>query len=102
MDADHEKEHIERAIQRARDGISTHVDQLDAQLRRTLDVKSAVTAHAPQIIAGGAAVGFLIGFGFPKAFKRLLQIGVPLALVAYKVKQSRDGGAADDTGYGGA
>ena len=29
--------------------------------------------------------------GFPKPLKRLIQIGVPLALIAYKVKQSRDG-----------
>ena len=47
--------------------------------------------HAPQLVAGGAVVGFLVGFGFPKALKRLIQIGVPLALVAYKVKKSRDG-----------
>jgi hypothetical protein len=91
MDAVHEKEHIERAIVRARDGVSTRIDELDARLRTSLDFKTMASEHAPQLIAGGAVVGFLIGFGFPKGMKRLLQIGLPLALVAYKFKLSRDG-----------
>lgn len=86
-----EKQQLEHTIVTARDGVSERIDELDRRLRSTLDVKSAASEHAPQIIAGGAAVGFLVGFGFPKVFKRLIQIGVPLALVAWKVKQSRDG-----------
>jgi len=30
-------------------------------------------------------------------FKRIIQIGVPLALVAWKVKQSRDGSTYSET-----
>jgi hypothetical protein len=86
-----EKQSIEREIQRARDGVSDRIDELDSKLRTQLDFKSAARDHAPQIVAGGAVVGFLVGFGFPKPLKRLIQIGVPLALIAYKVKQSRDG-----------
>jgi len=86
-----EKQQLEHTIVTARDGVSERIDELDRRLRSTLDVKSAASEHAPQIIAGGAAVGFLVGFGFPKVFKRIIQIGVPLALVAWKVKQSREG-----------
>lgn len=93
MDAVHEKEHIERAIERARDGVSTRIDELDARLRTSLDFKSMAAEHAPELMAGGAALGFLIGFGFPKVLKRVLQVGVPLALTAYKIKKSRDGAA---------
>ena len=88
---DEEKTSIEREIERARDGVSDRIDELDSRLRTQLDFKSAAREHAPQIVAGGAVLGFLVGFGFPKPLKRLIQIGVPLALIAYKVKQSRDG-----------
>src|ERR1043165_791998 len=88
---DEEKQSIEREIERARDGVSDRIDELDSKLRKQLDVKSAASEHAPQLMAGGAVVGFLVGFGFPKALKRVIQIGVPLAMIAYKVKQSRDG-----------
>lgn len=85
-----QKQHIELAIERARDGVSVRIDELDRALREKLDVKSAASEHAPQIIAGGAALGFLVGFGMPKLLGKLLAVGVPLALVAMKVKQSRD------------
>jgi hypothetical protein len=89
-----EKTSIEREIERARDGVSDRIDELDSRLRTQLDFKAAVREHAPQLVAGGAVLGFLIGFGFPKPLKRLIQIGLPLALIAYKVKQSRDGHGA--------
>ena len=89
-----EKRSIEQEIERARDGVSDRIDELDSKLRKQLDVKSAASEHAPQLMAGGAVVGFLVGFGFPKPLQRLIQIGVPLALLAYKVKQSRDGKSA--------
>lgn len=81
-----EKQSIESEIERARDGVSDRIDELDAKLRTQLDFKSAAREHAPQIVAGGAVVGFLIGFGFPKALRRVIQIGVPLAVIAYKVR----------------
>lgn len=85
-----EKKQIEAEIERARDGVGDRIDELDAQLRRKLDFESIAREHVPQIIAGGAVVGFLVGFGFPKILRRAIQIGVPLALAAYKVKTLRD------------
>src|SRR5438045_5247701 len=90
-----EKKQIETEIERARDGVGDRIDELDARLRKQLDFQSVAREHAPQIVAGGAVFGFLVGFGFPKLLKRAIQIGVPLALVAYKVKQSRDGHEVD-------
>lgn len=92
--ADHQKVHIERAIARARGGVVEHIDELDRRLRSTLDVKSQATEHAPQIVVGGAVVGFLVGFGFPKIFKTILKIGLPLAvaaLAAKKVQENQNG-----------
>ena len=86
-----EKKQIEAEIVRARDGVGDRIDELDARLRRQLDFEAMAREHAPQIVAGGAVVGFLVGFGFPKLLRRAIQIGVPLALIAYKVKTSRDG-----------
>ncbi len=91
--ADHERENIEREIERARDGVGNRIDELDRKLRTTLDFKSFASEHAPQLLAGGVVVGFLVGFGFPKPLRRVLQLGVPLALIAYKVKKARDDGA---------
>ncbi len=97
--ADNEKQDIERAIDRARDGVSERIDELDRRLRTSLDMKSAAAEHAPQIIAGGAVIGFLAGFGFPKPLRRALSIGIPLALIAMKFRKSRANGhgiGADD------
>jgi hypothetical protein len=91
-----EKQSIEREIERARDGVSERIDELDTRLRTQLDFKAAAREHAPQLVAGGAVIGFLVGFGFPKPLRRLIQIGVPLALIAYKVKQSRNGSDDDN------
>ena len=85
-----EKENIERAIAKARDGVGESIDELDRQLRKTLDIQTIASEHAPQLVTGGAVVGFLVGFGFPKLFKRALQVGVPLALMAYGVKVARE------------
>jgi len=87
-----EKQEIEREIDRARNGVGDRIDELDKRLRTTLDVKTAAANHAPQIIAGGAVVGFLVGFGFPKALRRAISISVPLALIAMKIKKGRIGG----------
>lgn len=87
---EHQKEHIERAIGRARDGVSERIDELDRRLRTTLDVKTLASQHAPKIVAGGAVLGFLVGFGMPKALRRLIGIGLPLAFVAMKVRDARN------------
>jgi hypothetical protein len=89
-DTAEQKVHIERAIERARDGVSERIDELDSKLRTQLDITTIARQHAPELIAGGAVVGFLVGFGLPKLLKRAVQIGIPLALVAYKIKQARE------------
>lgn len=90
-DTEEQKVHIERAITRARDGVSTRIDELDRRLRNDLDPKTLAGQYAPQIIAGGAVVGLLVGFGMPKIFRRLVTWGVPLAILAVTIKNARDG-----------
>jgi hypothetical protein len=89
-----EKETIEREIVRVRDNVGERIDELDRRLRHTLDFKSIVAENAPQLAAGGAVVGFLVGFGFPKAIKMLLKVGIPIAAITVAAKKyaaSRDG-----------
>ena len=93
-----EKQDIEHAIDRARDGVSVRIDELDRRLRTSLDLKSAAANNAPQIIAGGAVLGFLAGFGFPKPLRTAIKIGVPLALIAMQVKK-RMSAASDGSEY---
>jgi hypothetical protein len=89
-----QKQYIERAIDRARDGVGDRIDELDKALRSTLDVKSKASAYAPQIVAGGAVVGLLVGFGMPKFFRRLITWGVPIAILAATIKNA----ASEDEG----
>ncbi|HXI11582.1 MAG TPA: hypothetical protein VNM92_02920 [Thermoanaerobaculia bacterium] len=99
---DHVKRHIELAIDRAREGVGDQVDALDRHLRESLDFKEKAATHAPALIAAGAAVGFLAGFGLNDKLARVLKIAIPLMLVA-KVAKARFGdhdsetsGLADD------
>ncbi len=88
-----EKKQIEHEIVRARDGIGSRIDELDRRLRTTLDIKSVASKHATELMAGGAVLGLLVGFGSPKLLKRLVQIAVPLGAIAAgvkKFKESRD------------
>lgn len=92
-----QREHIERAIVRARDGVSERIDELDLRLRNDYDPKKLASEHAPKIIAGGLVVGLLVGFGLPKTLRRLIAIGIPVAFIAAKVRQQQlesDGAAA--------
>lgn len=95
-DSDEQKEHIEKAINRARDGVSSRIDELDRRLRNDLDPKTLASTYATPIIAGGAVIGLLVGFGMPKVFRRLITWGVPLAILAVTIKNARDG-----EGFGG-
>ena len=92
--AENEKQNIEREIERARDGVGRDIDELDHKIRRTLDPQSFASEHAPQLMVGGAVVGFLVGFGFPKPIMRVMQLGAPLALFAYKFMKSRNGSSS--------
>jgi hypothetical protein len=94
-----EKEAIEQEIGRARDGVGDHIDELDRRLRKTFDIEAAASEHAPQLMAGGAVVGFLVGFGFPKAVKVLLRLGIPIAVITVAAKKyaaSRNGDGASE------
>jgi hypothetical protein len=85
-----EKQSIERSIARARDGVGERIDELDQVLRTQYDPKTLAREYAPQLIAGGALVGVLLGFGMPKLFRRLITWGVPIALIAATVKHARE------------
>lgn len=99
MAIEQDKREVEQAIERARDGVSDHIDELDARLRTSLNFQQMAADHAPQIIAGGAVLGFLAGFGFPKPLRRAIQIGIPLALVAMKVRKKMSGGDGEAPDY---
>ena len=84
-----EKQSIERAIARARDGVGERIDELDQHLRTNLDPKVLAREYAPQLIAGGAVLGVIVGFGLPKVFRKLITWGVPIAIIAATVKSAR-------------
>jgi hypothetical protein len=90
-----QKDFIEKAIVRARDGVGERIDEFDQHLRSTLDPKTLARTYAPQLIAGGAVLGVIVGFGMPKLFRRMITWGVPLAILAVTVKNAtssdRDG-----------
>lgn len=85
-----EMQQLDHTIVSARDRVGDRIDELDRRIRKQLDVKSIASDHAEELVAGGAVVGFLVGFGFPKVIKRLLQVGVPIAIVAIQVKKRMD------------
>ena len=85
-----EKQAIEVSILRARDGVGDRIDELDRHLRSNYDPKALAREYAPQIIAGGAVVGILVGFGLPKIFRRLVTWGVPIAILAATIKNARE------------
>ena len=84
-----QKQYIERAIDRERDGVGEHIDELDRRLRTKLDPKSLATDYAPQLMVGGAVLGILVGFGLPKLFRRAVTFGVPIAILAMTIKNAR-------------
>lgn len=88
--ADEQKEHIQRAIVRARDGVGDRIDELDRHLRTNLNPKTLARTYAPHLIAGGAVLGIVVGFGFPKVFRKLITWGVPIGIIAMTVKNARE------------
>ena len=86
---DDEKNELDQTIEGARDRVGARIDELDRRIRKRLDFKSIASEHAPQLVAGGAVAGFLIGFGFPKVLKRIIQIGIPVVLIAVRVNKMR-------------
>lgn len=98
--ADEQKEHIQRAIVRARDGVGERIDELDRHVRENLNPGSLARNFAPALIGGGAVLGLIVGFGLPKVFRKVITWGVPIAILAVTVKNARQ---ADQltTGYEG-
>lgn len=74
------KTSIEKSIAEARENVGRRVDEIDRRLRNELDVRKLASEHAPKLMAAGAAAGFLLGYGVPKAILRMLQIGIPIAI----------------------
>ncbi|HYH08626.1 MAG TPA: hypothetical protein VEK11_16340 [Thermoanaerobaculia bacterium] len=85
-----QKQYIERAIVRARDGVGDRIDELDRHLRTNLDPTTLAKTYAPHLIAGGAVVGLIVGFGLPKVFRKLVTWGVPIGIIAMTIKNARD------------
>jgi hypothetical protein len=96
---DDEKQQLDQSIESARDRVGDRIDELDRRLRKQFDLKTIASEHAPQLVAGGAVVGLLVGFGFPKLFKRVIQIGLPVAVLAYTVKKAKANHDGDGAGY---
>lgn len=88
--ADEQKEHIQRAIVRARDGVGDRIDELDRHVRTNLDPKTLASTYAPALIGGGAVLGVIVGFGLPKVFRKLVTWGVPIAILAVTIKNARE------------
>jgi hypothetical protein len=86
-----EMQQLDQTIAGARDRVGDRIDELDQRIRKQLDVKSIASEHATELVAGGAVIGFLVGFGFPKVVKRILQIGIPVTLIAMQVKKRSNG-----------
>ena len=89
-DMDDQKKSIETQIVRARDGVGDRIDELDRHLRTNLDPKVLARTYAPHLIAGGAVLGLVVGFGLPKVFRKLVTWGVPIAILAVTVKNARE------------
>ena len=85
-----QKQNIEQAILRARDGVGDRIDELDRRLRDDFNPKTLARTYAPHLIAGGAVLGIVVGFGFPKVFRKLITWGVPVAIVAMTIKSVRE------------
>ncbi|HEX7810220.1 MAG TPA: hypothetical protein VF608_15900 [Thermoanaerobaculia bacterium] len=84
------KEHIQRAIVRARDGVGDRIDELDRTLRTQLDPKAIARSYAPHLVAGGAVVGLIVGFGLPKVLRKVITWGVPIGILVMTIKSARE------------
>src|SRR5258708_35887915 len=89
---DDEKRQLKQTFESAGAGGGARTNERARRSRRRLDIKTIAAEHAPQLVAGGAVVGFLVGFGFPKVVKRVLQIRIPIAIVAARVNKMRSNG----------
>lgn len=91
MPENEEKDSIQRSIVRARDGVGDRIDELDRHLRSNYDPKSLARTYAPQLIAGGAVLGVIVGFGMPKVLRKVVTWGIPIGILAMTIKHARNG-----------
>ncbi len=84
-----ERAEIESRIEEARDSVGETIDQLDRRIRERFDIGRVFEDFAPHLMATGAVVGLLVGYGVPRAATRLIQLGVPVALAVGVVARSR-------------
>lgn len=85
-----QKQYIERAIARSREGVGDRIDELDRHLRTNLDPKTLARTYAPHLIAAGGVVGLIVGFGLPKVLRKAVTWGVPLGILALTIKNARE------------
>ena len=85
-----QKEYIDRAIARAREGVGDRIDELDQRLRTSFNPKQLAQTYGPHMIAGGAILGVIVGFGLPKVLRRVVVWGVPLSILAVTIKNARE------------
>jgi len=90
-DIEQQKQDIDQTINRARDGVSNRIDELDRRLRTDLAPKALASTYATPLIAGGAVLGLIVGFGMPKVLRRVIAWGVPLGILAVTIKNARNG-----------
>lgn len=94
-DTGHVKEHIELAIERAREGVTRNIDEIDSRLRTSLDVGRIASEHSVQLMGAGAVTGFLLGYGVPRLLTRLIALGVPV-LIAVSVARRHAAESGED------
>lgn len=94
-DTEHQKAHIELAIERARDRVGDTIDELDRRVKTKLDVKSMARDHAVELTAAGGVLGLVLGLGIPRTLLRLVQIGIPLA-IAIEIARRKVASEEDD------
>lgn len=89
MDREHERAHIELAIERARESMGDTIDELDDRMQGAFDFGRIASEHAPQLMAAGGVVGLVLGLGVSKAIIRMIQIGIPVGIALEIVRRSK-------------
>lgn len=92
-DSEHQKAHIELAIERARERVGDTIDELDKRVKKGLDLKTLAKDHAFELAAAGGVLGLVVGLGVPRALLRVAQIGIPIAIA---VEIARRKSSADE------
>lgn len=76
------RERIQSSIDNARRNVSTRIEEIDQQLRESLDLKQKASDYAPEICIGGLVTGVFLGLASNRRLLTTIAIGLPLAIVA--------------------